>query len=191
MYEIPEGYAINPATLDDVPALIAVDKAASHLFEPTGLLSAEALKDHVPAAILEHEIPQNNVFAARNTHGWPVGFILIRPRRTGLYLDQVSVHPDHGQRGLGRALVHCAIDQARERKLPHITLSTFRDLAWNGPFYHSMGFRELPRKRYEPYMLEIEDAQRQVMDVSQRCFMRYKVQRRRFRLNETKKEKPA
>lgn len=181
MSDLPEGYSITAAELDDIPALISVDKAASALFEPTGLLTNEALQDHVPAEVLEAEIPAGNVFAARNQHDWAVGFALIRPRGTGLYLDQVSVHPDHGQNGLGRALVIRTLAEAEHRKLPHVSLSTFRDLAWNGPFYASLGFREISRAQLEPYMIEIEEAQKPFMDVSQRCFMRRKVRRGLFR----------
>ena len=188
MRDLPDGYTIGLAKLEEIPALISLDKAASTLFEPTGLLAPEALNDHVPADILEHEIPEQNVFVARNQHGWAVGFILIRPRGNGLYLDQVSVHPDHGQQGLGRALVECVITEAERRKLPHVTLSTFRDLPWNGPFYQSLGFRELDRKKFAPYMLEIEEAQSAVMDVRQRCFMRLKVHRPLFRKREPSKE---
>lgn len=188
MSDLPEGYSITAANLDDIPALISVDKAASALFEPTGLLSQEALGDHVPAEVFEKEIPAKNVFVARNQHGWAVGFALIRRRGAGLYLDQISVHPDHGQKGLGRALVIRTLTAAEARKLPHVSLSTFRDLPWNGPFYASLGFREIPGDRLEPYMKEIEDAQRAFMDVSTRCFMRRKVRRSLFRFAHRKSD---
>ena len=181
MSDLPEGYSINAGALDDVPALIAVDKAASGLFETTGLLDAEALEDHVPADVFEAEIPLGNVFVARNRHAWAVGFALVRLRGNGLYLDQISVHPDHGQQGLGRALVIRVLAEAENRKLPHVSLSTFRTIPWNGPFYGSMGFREIPSDRLDPYMKEIEHAQRPFMDTNQRCFMRRKVRRSLFR----------
>ncbi len=181
MSDLPEGYSITTAELDDIPALISVDKAASALFAPTGLLEPEALDDHVPADVFETEIPSGNVFAARNQHGWAIGFALVRLRGSGLYLDQVSVHPDHGQMGIGRALVIRVLTEAEARKLPHVSLSTFRDLPWNGPFYASMGFKEIAADRLEPYMKDIEEAQRPFMDVSERCFMRRKVRRNLFR----------
>ena len=186
MSDLPEGYSITHGVPDDIPALISVDKAASALFEPTGLLDADALDDHVPADVFEIEMPKGNVFVVRNQHAWAVGFALIRRRGDGLYLDQVSVHPDHGQKGLGRALVIRIITEAERRKFPHVSLSTFRDLPWNGPFYASIGFKEIPRDRLETYMLEIEEAQRPFMDVSKRCFMRRKVRRSLFRFGHTK-----
>ncbi len=188
MSDLPDGYTITAANVDDIPALIAVDKAASALFEPTKLLEPEALKDHVPADVFEAEIPLTNVFVARNQHGWAVGFVLIRMRGTGLYLDQVSVHPDHGQKGIGRALVIRVLTEAEYRKLPHVSLSTFRDVAWNGPFYASLGFKEIKTEKLEPYMLEIEDAQKPFMDVTKRCFMRRKVRRGLFRFGAPKSE---
>lgn len=188
MSDLPEGYSIAAGDVEDIAALIAVDKAASALFESTGLLEASALGDHVPAEVFENEIPLFNVFVAKNEHGWAVGFALIRLRGNGLYLDQVSVHPDHGQKGIGRALVIRILTEAENRKLPHVSLSTFRDVPWNGPFYASLGFKEISREKLEPYMLEIEDAQKPFMDVTKRCFMRRKVRRGLFRFGAPKVE---
>ena len=188
MSDLPEGYSITPGEPDDIPALIAVDKAASALFGPTGLLSEDALDEHVPADVFETEMPLGNVFVARNQHRWPVGFALIRPRGNGLYLDQVSVHPDHGQKGIGRALVIRVLTEAEIRKLPHVSLSTFRTVPWKGPFYGSMGFREISNDKLDPYMREIEDAQRPFMDVTKRCFMRRKVRRGLFGFGAPKPE---
>lgn len=181
MRDLPEGYSITLGEQEDIPALIAVDKAASALFEPTGLIDPNALNDHVPAEVFAADIPKERVFVARNAHGWPVGFALISPRGNGIYLDQISVHPDHGQRGIGRELVMTVLAEAEHQKLPHVTLSTFRDLPWNGPFYASLGFREIPRDRLQPFMLELEQAQAPHMDVSARCFMLRKVRRPLFR----------
>ncbi|MEM1087474.1 MAG: GNAT family N-acetyltransferase [Pseudomonadota bacterium] len=182
MRDLPEGYALSLGEVDDIPALIAVDKAASALFAPTGLVEDHALDDHVPADILEQAMAVGDVIAVYNRHGWPVGFALFSVRGNGLYLDQISVHPDHGKKGLGRALVYTVIAEAEARRLNHVSLSTFRDLAWNGPFYASMGFEEMARSKMEPYMLEIEEAQRGHMDLSARCFMRRKVRSALMRL---------
>lgn len=189
MRDLPEGYALTLGEVDDIPALIAVDKAASALFAPTGLIRAEALNDTVPSEILELAIPLGEVVVARNRHGWPVGFALFSLRGNGLYLDQISVHPDHGKQGIGRELVYAVIAEAEARRLSHVSLSTFRDLKWNGPFYASLGFVELPRKRLETYMLEIEEAQRPHMDVSARCFMRRKVRQPLLKLDFSKRKR--
>lgn len=182
MRDLPEGYSIDSPNVEDIQSLISVDKAASALFAPTGLIKASALNEHVPADILEAAIVLGDVFVARTRHQWPCGFALVSERGRGLYLDQVSVHPDHGQRGIGRALVARVLREAEARKLPHVTLSTFRDLPWNGPFYRSMAFKELPRGRLKPFMLEIEAAQAPHMNIHARCFMMRKIRPALFRL---------
>ena len=92
-------YGIDDADASEVGVLAEVDRAASALFAPTGLLSAEALKDHVPIDILASAAENGDLFTARLDTGAPVGFALVSLRGGMLYLDQISVHPDQGQRG--------------------------------------------------------------------------------------------
>lgn len=175
-------FRIEPAGPSDILKLIEIDKAASRLFEPTGLLSAEALADHVPAEAFEWAMRHELLDVARLHDGAPVGFTLVSGRGAGLYLDQISVDPAHGKKGIGRALMKHVIQKAHESGLPEVTLSTFRDLPWNGPFYASLGFSPLPRKDMEPFMHEIESLQARSMDVTQRIFMRKRVRRHAFRV---------
>lgn len=164
-------YDIAGAAADEVERLIAIDRAASMLFASTGLLSREALEDHVPGDVLADALLSDDLFVARNADGAPIGFALVSPRGGTLYLDQISVHPDYGRKGVGAMLVTRVIDEARRRKVRRVTLSTFRDVPWNGPFYRKMGFRELKRSEMADWMLELETIQAEDLDVSQRCFM--------------------
>jgi len=175
MRRLPEGYSISGVTADEIPALIAIDLAASQLFAGTGMLPDAELLDHVPADVFEAAMPGGHVFAARDRKGVASGFVLTSLRGDTLYLDQVSVHPGHGRRGLGAALIRRVFEDAGDRGLKTVTLSTFRDLPWNAPFYRTLGFRELPRKQVTGWMQEIETRQAEVMDVSKRCFMRRKA----------------
>ncbi|MEZ5947587.1 MAG: GNAT family N-acetyltransferase [Hyphomonas sp.] len=171
----PNGYAISPAMLDDITALIEVDLAAGQLFAPTGLIASEALGDHVPPVVFEQAISVGDVLKAHVADGPAVGFSLVSRRGGTLYLDQISVHPDHGRRGLGAALIHQVFQLARRRKMRRVTLSTFRDVPWNGPFYRRLGFRELQRRELADWMLDLERVQAASLDVSQRCFMMRKI----------------
>lgn len=174
MRRLPRGYSISGVTADEIEALIAIDLAASQLFAGTGLLPETALADHVPADVFAAAIPEGHVFVARDPKGVPAGFALTSVRGETLYLDQISVDPGHGRRGLGAALIDRVVRSAQARKLKSVTLSTFRDLPWNGPFYRGLGFRELPRKQMTDWMADIEARQAEVMDVRRRCFMRRK-----------------
>ena len=46
-------------------------------------------------------------------------------------------------KGAGTALIQAAAGDARARGLPAVTLTTFRDLSWNAPFYTGRGFVEI------------------------------------------------
>ncbi|MAN46655.1 MAG: GNAT family N-acetyltransferase [Hyphomonas sp.] len=168
-------YTIGTAFTTDVESLIVIDCAAGQLFAPTGLLSEEALQDHVPGEILHAAAESGDLFAARLPDETPVGFALVSLRGGTLYLDQLSVHPDYGQRGIGAALLNHVVAEARRRKLRRVTLSTFRDLPWNGPFYAKHGFREIRRGDMTDWMLELEQIQAEDLDVSKRCFMVRKI----------------
>ncbi|MEN0079122.1 MAG: GNAT family N-acetyltransferase, partial [Pseudomonadota bacterium] len=115
------------------------------------------------------------VFVVREEAAEPVGFTLTSLRGGALYLDQISVHPGHGQKGLGRALMERVFEDARQRRFKYIILSTFRDVAWNGPFYRSLGFHELKRGELSDWMLDLEAAQAESLDTTKRCFMRKRL----------------
>jgi len=171
MRRLPQGYLITPAAPEDVADLVFADLAASKLFAGTGYLPEDALADHVPVETLEGAMLTGHIFAVRHG-GEAVGFALTSVRGATLYLDQISVDPAHGRKGLGAALMARVHRDAARRGLKSVTLSTFRDLAWNGPFYRRLGYRELPRAKMQPWMHEIEAAQTaNGLDVSKRCFM--------------------
>jgi GNAT superfamily N-acetyltransferase len=73
----------------------------------------------------------------------PQGLCRIDGLNGGAHLEQLSVHPDRGRRGIGRALLRAACEWAREAGYGELTLATYRDVPWNGPFYASEGFVEV------------------------------------------------
>jgi 8-oxo-dGTP pyrophosphatase MutT (NUDIX family)/ribosomal protein S18 acetylase RimI-like enzyme len=56
------------------------------------------------------------------------------------HLDQLSVHPSAGRRGIGRMLLHAAMGVAMDRGATDLTLTTFADVPWNAPWYRREGF---------------------------------------------------
>jgi len=175
MQRTRSGYTISPAQREDIDVLIEIDLAAGQLFAPTGLITGEALLDHVPRTVFEQAIDAGDVYKVDAAMGTPVGFALVSHRGGMLYLDQISVHPDHGRRGLGSKLIQQVMQLGRQRKLKQVALSTFRDVPWNGPFYRKHGFRELVRDDLADWMLDLERIQAQSLDVTKRCFMVRKI----------------
>lgn len=69
-----------------------------------------------------------------------VGFAHVLLEHGGAHLQQLAVDPAHGRRGLGTALVQACCEQARLRGYDQLTLTTFRDIAFNAPWYARLGF---------------------------------------------------
>lgn len=78
-----------------------------------------------------------------NNQDKPVGFALVIIMGNYAHLHKLSVDPAHGRKGLGTRLVKKVIQFAETSDLYGVTLSTFRDVAWNAPFYYNLRFREM------------------------------------------------
>lgn len=173
---------MRPARLADVPGLQELGLRADTRFEPLGLIRYDPDTPRgVPLSVLVDACRAGLLFVAVTAEDTIAGFATCRvddePGRWGLELclEQISVDPAHGRQGHGGALLTAVLAEATARSLAGVWLSTFRKVAFNGPFYRAHGFREVARRHLSPYQLLIEDAQRATMDVRLRCFMRRAV----------------
>jgi 4-diphosphocytidyl-2-C-methyl-D-erythritol kinase len=83
------------------------------------------------------------VWVACPEDGVPVGMVIASLREGAVYIEELDVLPEHGRRGLGARPLGRVCAWARAQGHPAVTLSTFRDVPWNGPFYRRHGFRDL------------------------------------------------
>ncbi len=74
----------------------------------------------------------------------PAAYLLIDRVDNGAHVEQVSVHPDHARQGVGLALIDTAGMWAVRHNLAALTLTTFREVPWNAPYYARVGFRGFP-----------------------------------------------
>jgi GNAT superfamily N-acetyltransferase len=129
--------AVRLAEPDELTLLPALERAADSLFD-------EVVRGPLPGPGSVEELAAAAVVLVAGDP--PVGLCRvdrIGPGDTGLHLEQLSVHPDHGRRGIGRALLRAAVAWARDARADALTLVTYREVPWNGPFYASEGFVEL------------------------------------------------
>ncbi|GAA3515749.1 GNAT family N-acetyltransferase [Actinocatenispora rupis] len=127
---------IRPATSADLPILRDIERAAGRHFAAIGMTD---IADDEPPSIETLDTYR------RAGHAWvaadpaPVAYLIAEPVDGNLHIEQVSVHPDHAHQRLGARL----IDTAGAAGYPALTLTTFRDVPFNAPYYQRLGFRIL------------------------------------------------
>lgn len=112
------------------------------MFAGLGLID-EALDVSFPLEALTSLVAIGQVWVGCVEHDLPVGMIVASVREHAVYIEEMDVLPAHGRRGLGGRLLECVCAWARTHGHAAVTLSTFRDVPWNGPFYRAHGFRDL------------------------------------------------
>jgi GNAT superfamily N-acetyltransferase len=90
----------------------------------------------------------------------PVGFIWLTLVCGEPHIEEVAVVPGSGRQGVGRALVEGSCAWAAEARYRSVTLCTYRDVPWNGPFYRSAGFVELEPDGWCSELVELRDIER-------------------------------
>lgn len=150
-------YAVRPATADDLPHLGAVESAADRLFDP---VVDTSLWGEPPSGQARAAEPGFLLAAGDPVVGFAHVLLLPGegPDEVHAHLEQLAVHPEHGRRGIGTALVEAACAEVAARGFDRVTLRTFADIAWNGPFYARLGFTELvPDPDWMAPMLDAEE----------------------------------
>jgi GNAT superfamily N-acetyltransferase len=89
-----------------------------------------------------------------------VGFAHVVPHDLHAHLEQLSVLPSYHRQGIGTALVRAAMEEARWSGYDRMSLTTYRDVPWNGPFYAGLGFREVEEGRLERFQRDLRDRER-------------------------------
>lgn len=146
---------VRPTRPGDVTALPAIERAAGERFRDYPELAWLAEGDVISAE--QHlDYAERGLSWLALANELPVGFILAEMHVSSLFIVELSVHLDWQGKGIGRRLIACVADQARKRGLASLTLTTFRDVPWNAPFYARLGFEmittltpELREKREE------------------------------------------
>jgi 4-diphosphocytidyl-2-C-methyl-D-erythritol kinase len=128
------------------------------------LSAARLLRGHAPESVL-NDTTDTATFAEAQHHGrlWvalagddPVGFALVVMLANDLpHLDELDVEPSHGRRGLGAILLQAVCEWACDAGYAEVTLTTFRAVPWNMPWYTRRGFVEIPPVLLRPELAEV------------------------------------
>ena len=132
-------FSIRLARAQDADALPAIELAAGKLFDGMEGLSCVSGMDAVSADEQRRLIRKGHSLVAE-ADGRIIGFLSTEPLRRELHIREFSVHPDHQGQGIGGVLLRAAEIDARNSGFAALTLTTFVDVPWNGPFYARHGF---------------------------------------------------
>ena len=134
---------IRKTRRDDAHLLPAIERAAGKAFLVLPDLAWIADDDIRSTDHHLGVIATGESWVAVDENDEPVGFLNAEWRGGRLHIWDLDVRHDLQGRGLGRGLIEHAAQAARSRGAEALTLTTFKDVPWNQPFYEKLGFRAL------------------------------------------------
>ena len=128
----------------DAEALPALENSAGTLFRDLPALAWLADEDDLTVQRYRELIARGATWVAVDAEDRPVAFLSASLEPDALHIWEVSVRRDLQRQGLGHALVATAAHAAQQRGVAAVTLTTFREVPWNAPFYSRLGFEIVP-----------------------------------------------
>ena len=141
--------SIRAARRDDLALLIEIERASGERFRSLGM---DLVADDDPGSVAEllPYAESGRAFVSVDANDRPVGYLVLDVVDRAAHVEQVSVHPDYARQGIGRALIERAAAWARSHGLDALTLTTYVEVPWNGPYYERLGFSYLPADEETP-----------------------------------------
>lgn len=138
-------YTIRLAKASEIYELPEVERLAALRFLPYVdelEISAEMLEGLTPISFLRRAQAEHRLWIAIPDlpKSSPIGFIAAKFLLESCFIIEISVHPAHGRKGVGSALIEACCQGTSARGLKWVSLTTFRYVPWNIPFYQKMGF---------------------------------------------------
>ncbi len=153
------GYRVVLAQRKHFAALREIERAAETIFSQAefplalrgqSLTSDEEFSEAQSAGLL---------WCAQTNGGEVIGYAIALWLGRDLHLDEIDVHPEHQQRGVGRALIDVVRAHALANGAQRLTLTTFRFVPWNMPWYARLGFAQLAGGAVAGELAEIFEAE--------------------------------
>jgi N-acetylglutamate synthase-like GNAT family acetyltransferase len=158
--------ALNAGEASDIPRLQEIEKAARSRYLTSDRFSFAAKSPPIEASRLEG----GEVIVAE-IEGRPVGFVLLNPMDGMLYVANISVDLGMSGRGIGAALIDAAEKRAISNGLAALTLTTFRQPRWNGPWFRRLGFKPMRAEMIGPALRRVLNRHRTFLDMRTRVIL--------------------
>jgi GNAT superfamily N-acetyltransferase len=167
---------LRKATQADAAIFPELEQSACLSFRADREIAWLADADNLPAERYRDIIAEGWSWIAEGERAKPVAFVAATLEGEELHLWEFNVHVEYQRRGIGRRLLQRLIAEATAAKIPATTLTTFRDVPWNAPFYRSTGFELVAPGQLDRRLagLLAEEA-RMGLPAARRCAMRRRI----------------
>lgn len=170
-------FLIRLAETNDIPLLEDVERSAAKAFSVLQRHVPNS-ENIVPQSLLVKMAGQRKLWVASNEAGKIIGFAGCRDMDGILYLHEISVACEFQKQGAGRKLMQTVLNEATAAGYPAVGLTTSKDIAWNFPFYETLGFREIAAHEYPSLEAQLQNAISNGADQSTRCAMIIRLNQR-------------
>jgi GNAT superfamily N-acetyltransferase len=169
---------IRPACSSDAQYLPDIERDAGAIYLTVADLAWIARDEVMPPEDHLPLIAAGTVWVADDADVGVVGFLTAERFGAALHIWETAVLREYQQRGIGKRMIAASAQHARTTGLTAITLTTFRDVPWNAPFYARNGFRiveggALDERLTAVLKREVENG----LESERRCAMRRPVVR--------------
>ena len=167
-------YNIRKTQQYDLKYLQTVERLAGNAFRTLPELAW--LADDSVTSIDEHKHIFAHGFswvAFETTSQVIAGFILAEIIEGDFYIKEVSVSEAYQKKGIGSKLFAIALESAKSLGVTTATLTTFKDVPWNAPYYERLGFVILTKDNLPNYLqITLQEETRAGLPSDLRCAMR-------------------
>ena len=150
-------FSIRLARPDDAEAYHRVEEDAATLLHEEPSLAGIPLPPSGTADHYRSVIAKGNCLSA-TVGDEVVGFAASGRLGRELHLHELSVARAHQGKCIGATLLRALAIDARNCGMRAITLNTYRDIPWNGPFYARHGFVEVENFEGREHLAESLEA---------------------------------
>ena len=173
-------FEVRLAEFSDIPYLPEIERAAASLYQDyvTSLGLTKTLFERVtPSDYLQRAQRDGRLWVAALGNGMLIGFALVAILNESAHIAELNVLPRYGRKGVGSALVRTVCTWAADAQLSSVTVSTFKDILWNAPFYRHLGFHAMNPTDLSPaYAQLVRSEEKRGLRHPPRIIMRYDTQ---------------
>jgi len=150
-------YTVGAAAPGDVAHIADIELAAARML--AGHAPAHVLEEVTAPHALHEALREGRLWVAR-ADDVPAGYARAALLDDGsAHLEEIDVHPRHGRRGLGSRLLQVVCEWAAVQGARALTLTTFREVPFNAPFYARQGFEVVPPSDWSAALRQIVAAE--------------------------------